>query len=156
MSTPTIRRCSHSEILCAVNATELIAEYAAECSVPGAQPQVKMYAAMEEAGVLQCIGAWVRRDHPFESETLVGFINVLNTLMPHNGQRVATVESFFVTGGERSTGAGNALLHAADVYATECGCFALLNTARIGSRLHKVLSHRAGSKATHTVFTSWL
>ena len=93
MSTATIRRVSHSEILRAVNAPEIIAEYAAECSLPGAQPQVKMYAAMEEAGVLQCIGAWVRRDHPFESETLVGFINVLNTLMPHNGQRVATVES---------------------------------------------------------------
>lgn len=149
MSTPTIRRVSHSEILCAVNATELIAEYAAECSLPGAEPQVKMYAAMEEAGVLQCIGAYQR-------ELLVGFVSVITTVMPHNGKRVATVESLFVSHSERPTGAGNALLDAAEMYSSESGCVALLNTARKGSRLDKVLARRSGARATHTVYTSWL
>lgn len=149
MSTPTIRRVSHSEILCAVNATELIAEYAAECSLPGAEPQVKMYAAMEEAGVLQCIGA-------YQGELLVGFVSVITTVMPHNGKRVATVESLFVSHSERPTGAGNALLDAAEMYASESGCVALLNTARKGSRLDKVLARRCGASATHTVYTVWL
>lgn len=150
MSTPTtVRRVGHSEILGAVNATDLIAEYAAECSLPGAEPQVKMYAAMEEAGVLQCIGA-------YQGERLVGFVNVLTTVMPHNGKRVATVESLFVAHSERPTGAGNALLDAAEMYASESECVALLNTARKGSRLDKVLSRRCGASATHTVYTVWL
>jgi hypothetical protein len=35
-------------------------------------------------------------------------------------------------------------------------CVALLYTARIGSRLDKILSRRAGCEPSHTVFTRWL
>ncbi len=149
MSTPSIRRVSHLEILRAVNARELIAEYAAECSMPGAEPQAETYAAMEHAGALQCFGAYV-------AEELVGFVSVLTAVMPHNGKRMATVESLFVHPGHRGSGAGNDLLFAAEQYADETECVAITQTARIGSRLDRVLSRRAGSQPSHTVYTRWL
>ena len=149
MSTPSIRRVSYSEILSAPNAQRLIAEYAAECSIPDAEPQVAMYAAMEQAGALACFGAYA-------DEELVGFISIVTSPMPHNGKRVATVESFFVRSLLRGCGAGNFLLDAAEEYATESGCLGILNTARIGSRLDNVLRRRAGYEATHTVHTRWL
>ena len=151
------------EILCAVNAQQLIDEYAAECSVADADPQVELYAAVEQAGALHCFGAYVTPQRhgpvagdPVAGDELVGFISVLNSPMLHNGKRVATIESFFVLAAHRRSGAGNRLLAAAKAYASESGCLGLLYTARIGSRLEKVLSRRAGCERSHTVFTEWL
>ena len=152
MSTVSIRRVSHSEILAAPNAQQLIDEYAAECSIPDAKPQTQMYAAMEQSGALVCFGAHVANE-------LVGFVSMLIAVMPHHGKRVATLESLFVLSSHRDSGAGDALLSAAEQYADDAadsGCLALLYTARVGSRLEKVLSRRAGCKASHTVFTRWL
>jgi GNAT superfamily N-acetyltransferase len=149
MSTPTIRRVSHSEILGAVNAPELIAEYAAACSVPDAEPQHSQYAALEQAGALQCFGAYV-------DGALVGFASVLTAVMPHHGKRVATVESIFVAGRHRSSNAGTYLLSATEQYAAETDCVAMLYTARIGSPLETVLLHRYNCAPTHTTYTRWL
>jgi hypothetical protein len=149
MSTPSIRRVSFLEILGAPNAQQLIDGYAAECSIPGADPQVQMYSAMEQSRALQCFGAYIGAE-------LVGFISVLNAPTPHRGKRVGSIESLFASPAHRNTGAGNCLLTAAEQYAHEISCEALLYTARVGSRLEKILSRRAGCKATHTVFTSWL
>lgn len=149
MSTPSIRRVSYAEILGADNAPRLIAEYAAECSVPDYNPQAETYAALERAGALQCFGAYVRDD-------LVGFVSVLTARMPHNGKRVASVESLFVDRTCRGSGAGNCLLLAAEQYASETDCVAITRTARIASRLDTVLSHRPNCLLTHRVYTTWL
>jgi len=149
MSTPSIRRVSYAEILGAANAPRLIAEYAAECSVPDYDPQAETYAALERAGTLQCFGAYVETD-------LVGFVSVLTTRMPHNGKRVATVESLFVDRASRGSGAANALLRVVEDYASERECVAITRTARIASRLDTVLSHRPNCLLTHRVYTTWL
>ena len=149
MSTTSIRRVSYSTILAAHNASELIAEYAAECSIPDAAPQVELYEAMEGAGALQCFGAYV-------DEELVGFASVMHAIMPHHGKRVGTVESLFVLSAQRATGAGDALLSAAEQHAAAAGCVALTYTARAGSRLEKILKRRAGCLASHSQFTRWL
>jgi GNAT superfamily N-acetyltransferase len=132
-----------------VNAQVLIDEYAAECSIFCHDPQVEMYAAMERSGALQCFGAFLANE-------LIGFVSVLSAVMPHHGKRVATIESLFVLPAHRDSGAGDDLLSAAEQYATESECVALLYTARIGSTLEKILSRRAGCEASHTVFTRWL
>ncbi len=149
MSTPSIRRVSHSEILCADNARELIAEYAAECSIPGAEPQADLYAALEQGGLLACFGAYIGRE-------LVGLVSVVNTVMPHNGKRIATIESLFVAAGHRDSCAFSALTSAARQQAVDSGCTALLYTARVGSQLETILTHRAGCHRSHTIFTEWL
>jgi GNAT superfamily N-acetyltransferase len=145
----TIRRVSYSEIFGAPNGQKLIDEYAAECSVPDADPQIGMYAAMEQSGALQCFGAYL-------DGRLIGFATVLKAVMPHHGKRVATLESLFVSPSDRDSGAGNDLLSAAEQFAAVSACEALLCTARIGSTLEKVLSRRVGCNATHTGFTRWL
>lgn len=149
MASVSIRRCSYSEILAAPNASELIDEYAAECSLPDHNPQAAMYAAMEQNGALVCFGAYVAGD-------LIGFVSMLTAIMPHNGKRAATIESLFVLSARRFTGAGDDLLVAAEQHAADLECVALLYTTRIGSRLEKILKHRAGCDASHTVFTRWL
>jgi hypothetical protein len=149
-TTPLIRRVSYSEILYARNAWQLISEYAAECSVADQDPQADIYAALERTGALQCFGAYLGADG------LIGFISVLSAVMPHNGKRVGNIESFFVLSPQRCCGAANALLSAAEVYAVESGCDALLYTARLGSRLQRILARRSGCEQSHTVFTRWL
>jgi GNAT superfamily N-acetyltransferase len=149
MSTPPIRRVSYWQILCARNARELIGQYAAECSVPDYHPQSEIYAALEHSGALQCFGAYL-------ADELIGFISVLSAVMPHNGVRVANIESFFVLSPQRRCGTGNALLSAAETYATESGCGALVYNARVGSRLEKILTRRANCERSHSVFTRWL
>jgi GNAT superfamily N-acetyltransferase len=152
MSTLSIRRVSHSEILGARNAAELIDEYAAECSRPDANPQASIYDAMEQAGALQCFGAYLENG-PAELDELIGFASVVSAVMPHNGKRVATIESIFVLSAQRHTCAGTDLLTAAEEYAAEAGCADLLYTARIYSPLEKVLLRRLKCLPTHTVFT---
>lgn len=156
MSTPSIRRVSYAQISGAANAPELIAEYAAECSIPDAEPQYMQYEAMEKAGVLQCFGAYLPIGHPLDDPILIGFASVLSAVMPHHGKRVATVETIFVSAQHRDSAAGNALLTAAERYAEELDCVAILYLARIGSPFEKVLLRRHRCVPTHTTYTRWL
>lgn len=144
-----VRRVSYVAILCAPNAQRLIDEYAAECSIPDALPQVEMYAAMEKVGVLQCFGAYL-------NEALIGFASIVSGPMPHNGKRLATMESIFVSADHRSSGAGNALLAATEQHAAELGCVSIIYTVRLGSALQRVLLRRCDCVPTHTVYTRWL
>lgn len=148
-STAKIRWIYYSQFLGAPNAQELIDEYAAECSIPDAEPQHQMYEAMEKSGVLQCFGAYV-------ADELIGFVSVLSSVMPHNGKRIATIESLFALPSHRDSGAGNALLSAAEQYTSESGCVALICTARVGSALETILSRRPGCEKSHSMFTRWL
>ncbi len=125
----------------------LLRAYAEECSVPDAEPQRAIYAAMEQAKVLCCFTARAEPDN-----LLIGFVSVLTTAMPHGG-RLATVESLFVDPSYRSTGAANLLLDAAERHAQESNCSSLACLARVGSAFEKVLSRRAGYTLTHSQHT---
>ena len=140
-----IRRCSYTEILGPDTTQGLLEEYAAECSV-AADPQYHMYEALERCGGLQCFGAWVQ-------DQLVGFCSVIVSVMPHHGQRVASIESIFVANEYRWTGAGLQLLSVAECYAAEQGCIVLLYQPRVGSAMESILSRRHGVKRTHSVYT---
>ena len=139
-----IRLVKSAEIFGAPNAEQLIEEYGRECLVP-IDPQVELYARMEDAGLLQCVGV-------YNSQGLVGFASILIALMPHNGVQVGTVESVFVTERARR-GMGLALLSAIEGYAKAAGCVTLLYSVRIGSELEFVLGCRKECRRTHTTFT---
>jgi GNAT superfamily N-acetyltransferase len=107
----------------------LIAEYEAEAKspeLPPAAPQWQQYAALERAGVLDVITA------------------------RHDGADVSVVESLFVSAAHRGTGAGRALIKAAECIAS-CNGPGLLITAPAGSALERVLP-RLGFRHSNTVF----
>jgi GNAT superfamily N-acetyltransferase len=124
----------------------LIAEYEAEAKspeLPPAAPQWQQYAALERAGVLDVITA--RHDG-----ALIGFVSVLKANLPHYGGDVSVVESLFVSAAHRGTGAGRALIKAAECIAS-CNGPGLLITAPAGSALERVLP-RLGFRHSNTVF----
>lgn len=152
MST-TIRRVSHLDILRAPNAAELLAEYAAECSIHDAAPQHEQYAAMEAAGALQCFGVYY---HSLDDPILIGFVSVLSAILPHAGRRMSTVESIFVAKKFRGSAAGRDLMFAAERHAEEINSIGLTYLPRIGSALEKLLIGRHNCVPTHTQYTLWL
>lgn len=146
----TVLPVSFTAILDAPNAVVLLRSYAEECSVPDAEPQRAMYEAMEQTGVMQCFAVY------FGEASLVGFVSVLRTIVPHDGHHIAAIESLFVDPIYRSTGAGFLLLAAAERFATDSGCRCLLASARLGSPLDLILSRRDGYDRTHSQHTRWL
>lgn len=130
----------------APNAENMLRAYATECLEPDGQPQREMYESLERMGALQCFAA-------YDGLALVGFISVLVSLMPHTGKKLAAVESVFVDPEYRDGGAGTLLLDTARRYAQSVGCTKLTWVVRLGSRLDRILSRRAGCSLTHHQYT---
>ena len=144
-SAVTIVPVSFTAVLDAPNSKALIRAYAEECSVPGAEPQRDIYAAMERAGVLHCFAA-------LADGILIGFCAILTARMPHTGNLLATGESIFVDPAYRDTGAGDCLIEAAEQHAQNLGA-TLAWVPRAGSAFDKILSRRAGYMLTHHQYT---
>lgn len=131
------------ELLAAPNWWALLEEYAAECGNTGiGKPamQVDTYRALEASGVMRIVAAY----HDAE---LVGFMFFLLSVLPHYGKLVAVSESFFVASTHRESGAGLALLKAAEEAGLEAGAVGLLVCAPAGSRLDRLL---AAKRYEHT------
>jgi GNAT superfamily N-acetyltransferase len=142
-----IRPVKYIEILGAANASELLAEYAAESAIPEIGPtcpQALMYAAMENSGMFHAFGA-------FRVKLLVGFAAILTYTLPHYGRKIATVESLFVSKEHRGN-YGRGLMNALEKYAREDGCAVVLYSAPAGGQLEKVLSLRKSYRRTNSVF----
>lgn len=144
----TIRAIQCAEVFAAPESKALLAEYAAECSIPAIgkiDPQPKLYDALERSGALTCFGAYRHGE-------LVGFATVLVTVLPHYGKAVATMESIFVSAAHRKGGAGTGLLRTVEAYAKERGCAALLYSAPAGGRLEMMLMLSKDPKRTNAIF----
>jgi GNAT superfamily N-acetyltransferase len=129
-------------------ATELIAEYAEECSIPSIgeiDPQADIYAALEDSGVLRSFAAFV-------DGKMVGFANVLTPVLPHYGKRVATIESLFVAKDSRGSGIGRHLMVYAEHFAEQVGCVGILYSSPTGGELENLLESRAEYQRTNSVF----
>lgn len=126
----------------------LIAEYAAECSIASIgpiNPQPDIYAALERAGMAQCFAVLC-------DGRLVGFANVLMTVMPHYGRKLATVESLFVSAPYRNTRAGIALLSVIEGHALAAGCVGVLYSAPADGKLERLLARQKRYERTNVVF----
>ena len=147
MTAISIRHCAATELLDAPNRHELWSEYALESSfdgLPSPDVQIETYRALEQAGVLQLIGA-------FEVTKLVGFVSIIANVLPHYGILMAITESFFVSAEYRKTGAGLRLLRAAERHARDIKAPGLLVSSPFGGRLAEVLAH-VGYAETNRVF----
>lgn len=143
-----VRQCSVQE-LCEMPAffalLELYASESGMAGMPAPKADIAAYARMESAGFLKILGA-------FADDVLVGFINVLVTVLPHYSAPVATVESLFVEPSSRKLGAARELLGAAEALAKQMSAVGILVTAALGARLHLVLERTAGYRESHRVF----
>jgi GNAT superfamily N-acetyltransferase len=137
----------------AANFADLVAEYTAEGKIEGLpEPAVKLekYQALEKAGRIHPFGAW--NEAPSGEDRLIGFLCVMSAPSQHYDEPLACTESFFVAHDARSTGAGLALLKAAEAKARELGAGALMVSAPLGGRLEAMLP-RLGYKGTSMIFT---
>jgi GNAT superfamily N-acetyltransferase len=139
---------SFAAILDRPEAKGLLAEYAAECSLPELgeiSPQYYLYEAMERNGTLRSFGV-------FNDDRLVGFATLLLYVLPHYGRRVATTESIFISPDQRITGSGRQLLDFLESYAKENGCSAVLYSAPVGSQFAKLLGLQKAYRHSNECF----
>lgn len=129
------------------NLFALFAEYAQESATPelGAPDvQLPMYRQMEAAGALQLLGA-------YQGETLVGFLVLIVSVVPHFGKCIASTESYFVTPSARRGGTGIKLLRAAEELARSVGAVAFFVSSPSNGRLAQVMP-RMGYRETNRVY----
>ncbi len=143
-----IEQASFTEILDAENAIELLAEYAAECSIPAIgpiKPNREMYKILELGGVMHCFT--VRDDGE-----LAGFANLLTSVIPHYSRKVATLESLFVSKKFRRMGWSVELMRKIEQFALDCGCVGIFYSAPAGGSLEMLLQAKKRYKRTNAIF----
>lgn len=141
-----IKPVSYSTILDDPNAEALLAEYAAECSLPELgtpSPQRELYAMLEASGGFQAFGV-------YDGDRIVGFAAVLIYVLPHYGKKIAATESIFISKIQR--GSGHGLLGYLNEYARKNGCVAFLYSAPKGSKFDRMMSVMDEYKHTNNVY----
>lgn len=137
-----IRQVTSAEVLAE---HELIAEYGEECSIPGIgpiNPQGQIYSALEQAGALNCFGA-------FDGDKMVGFALLLQPIIPHYGVKVGTPESLFVA---KTSIAGRELMAHVEQFAKDAGSVGILYSAPVGGRFERYLEASKEYQRTNAVF----
>lgn len=143
-----VRKVAWTDVLGNDTGDQLIAEYAAECAIPEIgeiHPQADVYAALEQAGILQSLGVYV-------GGQLVGFAGVVTVPLPHYGVQVASAESLFVSAKYRTAGCGTALLRAIEAHARDRGSVGVLYSALPGSQLETLLEFKRYTRASAVFF----
>ncbi len=142
-----IRKATMADILEGKNSEYVLGEYAKESSIKGMPtPTAKLdtYYHLENLGLLRVFCA-------FDDDSLVGFITILSTIMPHYSIVLSVAESFFVLKSHRKSGAGIKLLRLAEGVAREVGAPGLLVSAPYGGALAEVLP-RCGYNPSNIAF----
>lgn len=116
--------------------------------MPPACLSVGTYKAMDKAGTIHTFCA-------YNQGQLIGFLLLIMSVLPHYSVLAGIVESFFVAGPARKTGAGLKLLRTAEHFAKESGAKVFLCTAPVGSRMCKILP-RKGYTEMDVVFSKRL
>lgn len=147
MAIVSVRKCTINEIQNAPNIKALLDEYVIEAhnpELPNPNVQWNEYKALESAGVMHPIGAFI-------GDELAGFVTVLVTKRPHHGATLAVTESVFVALAHRKRGAGLKLIRAAEQLAAEVGATCLVVSAPHNGSLERVMP-RLGYRHSNTYF----
>ena len=142
-----IRPCTIADLVAAPNLQALLAEYAAESALQdlgAAHAQIDTYHQLEAVGAIHPLAA-------YDAGELIGFLILLISPLPHFGKIAGSSESFFVTASHRRTGAGQALLQAAEQLAQELGAAGMFVSAPADSRLARVMSRSSTYRMTNVV-----
>lgn len=142
-----IRPVSAKDFFSYPEARRLIKEYSKECAnrtLASSPPNEDQYLKLEELGLLKAAGA-------FNGDTMVGFVVVVFSFVPHfKEETLASTESLFLSKPFRTGNNGLKLLQWARNTAVLFGSAGLFVSAPAGSRLEKLLSHKA--EKTNSVF----
>jgi GNAT superfamily N-acetyltransferase len=126
---------------------QLVAEYAQECHVAGMPPceyQGDIYRGLETTGRVRLIAAYI-------DGVLVGFCNLLVSVLPHYGKVVGTAESIFVGKAHRGTGAGLGLIRMAEQVCAEAGAVGMLMSSPANGSMERLMP-TLGYTHSNTVF----
>lgn len=141
----TINRIHHSFIR---NHPELLEEYADECAnanIGKPDPDWKLYEAMEQSGLMICLGV-------YDSADLIGFATILMHIVPHYSVKVGACESLFVSRKSRSYGGWKMLKDRVKAESTAAGCRSVIISAPLDGSLDKVMQAE-GETCTNRVYT---
>lgn len=129
----------------------LFEEYAEETKgalVPDVVPDKEKYLALEQAGVLHCVGV-------FDQVELVGFAVFYISEMLHYSENAATMESVFIQKKHRKFGTGAKLFAEVERLAREEECVNLFVSAPVKSALATV-SKTMGFEPTNITYSKKL
>lgn len=146
MARISIAPCRVAELVADPAFPELMDEYVRECAVPGVDrmgPRMDIYEALEATGAMRLLAARV-------GDELVGFMALVLVPDPHYGLLLGVSESLYVHPAHRGTGAGLALLRAAERAAQDGGAAGMRIGAPQDGPLDCVLARR-GYDVTHRV-----
>lgn len=153
MPVAAVVRCRAAEIFADPRSAALFEENERETANPllgPVTPDREMYAALEGTGLTLCFAAR-------EGGVLCGYAFLVMSVAPHYGKKFATVASLFVREAARRGGLGAALMRTAEEEAKAAGCEEIFYTARVGSRLARLLFLQEDRYAlTNHVFTKRL
>lgn len=127
--------------------TQLLKEYAKDSKsslAPNIKPSIEIYNNLENLGMLNCIAL-------MSDKTMVGFIVLLTSMMPHYSEPATLVESIFILKEHRKFGTGKELIARAEKLVKDKGIKLMFLSAANGSRLEKA-TRFFGFKKTHATY----
>ena len=126
----------------------LLDEYIASSSIAGLprpKTHAESYKQLEDLGMMKGFCAYL-------DDELIGFANIVVSIIPHYSVKVATMESWFVEESSRSTGVGLKLKKAAEEAAKEMGAVGFFISAPMGSKLAQLMERHSPYNETTRVF----
>lgn len=143
-----VRKSSYSEASADPDFEVLVTAYAIESSIAGLPtPKGNMdsYIALENAGLMYSYCAYL-------DDKMIGFANALVVVMPHYGEKIATMESWFVAEEFRYTGVGLQLKKQIEATVKEAGAVGILVSTPVDSTLALVMERQKSYVESHRVF----
>jgi N-acetylglutamate synthase-like GNAT family acetyltransferase len=111
----------------------------------GIDPNLDVYAKLEDSGSLETFAAYIGND-------MAGFATVMTYEVPHYSKKVATTESLFVSKKHRHSPAGIVLMNYIEKHARKSGCWVFFYSATKGSQLDKLLTFRKAARHSNNVY----
>ena len=137
-----------TDLRCALNRDSLLKAYADESQnmlTPIVSPDWDLYLHLEELGMMDFIKV-INDD-----KTLVGFMTLITTVLPHYTEPATTIESFFVLEEYRGAGTAKKMMAMAELLAVARNAKNIMMSAPIGGTLARV-SASFGFSATSIAY----
>ncbi len=123
-----------AEIADSLGFAETVEEYASYCNDMVESPKfdIDLYTRLEKGGAIYCYRA-------MEDEKLIGFMSIVNSVIPHWGKKISIVESLYVLKAARKSGAGIRFIRKAEEFGRNVGSWGVIVNCPVDGELVNVL-----------------